>query len=160
VKHPSGLNTTQTDSRGAQMRKSLAAMFILAVAGCVFGAAAAPAAQTEWLSREFTNTWNVPGKSAEEFLNNECRPSGLDGIQMYAVQGGHADDYHLHLYCRHDQSETARYKVTLPEFPRGKMDSVVLPLLNNPNVRIGPFYFGKADTPNPKDGLLMIEKTK
>ena len=123
--------------------------------------AVASAADKEWLSREFTDNWDVPGKSAEEFLNSECQPSGLDGIQMYAIQPGHDQAYHLHISCRHDASRTAHYKVTMVEAPKGKIGGAVQPLMSNPKVRIGPFFFGKtANVAEPKDGMLVVEKTK
>lgn len=117
---------------------------------------AAQAAAPEWLTKEFINSWNSPGQSLEEYLNNQCQPSGLDGIQLLTVQKGHDSAHNVHLYCRHDKS-AARYQVTMSTFPFGQVDKAVQALLANPNVRIGPFYFGKQGEP---DGFLLVEKIK
>jgi hypothetical protein len=113
------------------------------------------AATPEWLFKEFVNSWNTPGQGLEEFLNIECRPAGLDGIQTLAVQKGHNSAYNVHVYCRRDGSAAARYRVTMTTFSFGQVDDAARTLLVNANVRIGPFYFGKDGEP---DGFLLIEK--
>jgi hypothetical protein len=130
----------------------------LAFAACVLSLASIPA-HAEWLSREFINA-DAPVEGIEQFLNDECRPSTLEGIRMFGVQNGHADALHIHIYCRHDNASRRRYKVTLAQFPRAKFDDVVQRLLANPNVHFGPFYFGKTDSPTGMDGLVVIEKIK
>ena len=134
----------------------------LRVAACILGIAAAAAAQAHagWLSKEFRDTWNAPGEGAEEFLNSQCQPSGLDGIQVFAVQKGHGSTFNLHLSCRVDRRTRTHYTVKMIDVPRGKLDSVFTPYLDNPNVRIGPFYFGKVDAPDGTDGIILIEKTR
>jgi hypothetical protein len=117
-------------------------------------------AHSEWLSKEFRGNWNSPGQGAEEFLNTDCRPSGLDGIQMLGIQNGHQSPYNLHLSCRHDRNASVHYTVRMIDVPRGLVDAAVKPFLDNSNVRIGPFYFGKVDGPDGVDGFLLIEKTK
>jgi hypothetical protein len=125
-----------------------------------FGMAVVAEANAEWLSKEFKDTWDVPGQGAEEFLNRDCQPSGLDGIQVFAVQKGHGSSYNLHLSCRQDKVATAHYTVRMIDVPRGKLDATFTPLLANSKVRIGPFFFGKVDAPDGVDGILVIEKTK
>jgi hypothetical protein len=126
-----------------------------AIAACVLAMASVPA-RAEWLSREFINV-NAPVEGIDQFLNNECRPSTLDGIRMFGVQNGHSDALHVHVYCRHDAGR-GRYRVTLAQFPRAKFDDVVQRLLANPKARFGPFYFGRTDDPSGMDGLVVIEK--
>jgi hypothetical protein len=109
----------------------------------------------EWLAREFSKGWDVPGHSVADFLNKECMPSGLDGIQMFAVQTGHDSPYNLHIYCRKDGSAGVRYKVSMATFPRAQFAATVNEALARGNVRIGPFRFGDA---NQDDGLLLVEK--
>lgn len=130
----------------------------ITIAACLLGLAlAAQAATPEWLFKEFINSWNTPGQGFEEFLNSQCQPSGLDGIQVLAVQKGHGSAYNVHVFCRQDRSVAARYKVTMTTFAMGKVDDAIRVALANPNVRIGPFYFGKEGEP---DGFLLIEKTR
>jgi hypothetical protein len=133
---------------------------LAAIMFCVFGIAVVCEANAGWLSKEFKDTWQVPGQGAEEFLNQDCRPSGLDGIQVFAVQKGHGSSYNLHLSCRQDKAATVHYTVRMIDVPRGKLDATFTPFLANPNVRIGPFFFGKVDAPDGVDGILVIEKTK
>jgi hypothetical protein len=134
----------------------------LKVAALALGIAAAAAAQarTEWLTKEFKDNWDAPGQGAEEFLNGQCQPSGFDGIQVFAVQKGHGSTFNLHLSCRVDKRSKTHYTVRMIDVPRGKLDSVFVPYLDNPNARIGPFYFGKVDAPDGTDGLILIEKTR
>lgn len=130
----------------------------IAVATCMLGLGwVAQAATPEWLTKEFINSWNSPGQGLEEYLNTQCQPSGLDGIQLLAVQKGHDSAHNVHLFCRQDKSATARYKVTMTTFAFGQVDKAVQALLANPNVRIGPFYFGKQ---GEEDGFLLVEKIK
>ena len=129
---------------------------------CIIGIVTTSAAQAraEWLSKEFKDNWNAPGQGAEEFLNEQCQPSGLDGIQVFAVQNGHGSTYNLHLSCRADKRAKTHYTVKMIDVPRGKLETIFMPYLDKPNVRIGPFYFGKVDSPDVADGIMIIEKTK
>src|SRR5258706_8595973 len=131
------------------MKRSMFAAVILALATVAHGAAG------EWLAREFSKGWNLPGHGVEEYLNDECRPAGLNHIQMFAIQNGHGSPYNLHVYCRRDGSATARYKVTMAVFPKAKFSIPVTAALANPNILIGPFRFGDEG-----DGILLIEKIK
>jgi hypothetical protein len=128
-----------------------------AAAGLVAMVLASRAHATEWLFKEFLDKWNAPGQSVEEFINNDCQPAGLDGIQLIGIQKGHGEVLHLHVYCRHDRSTTARYQVTRPTEPRGMIDSNVKAYLSNPRVRIGPFWFGAEPG---VDGFFLIEKVR
>jgi hypothetical protein len=121
----------------------------------VCGQACAHAAAPEWLEREFSNGWNVPGYSVEDFLNKECQPSALDGIQMFAIQTGHDNPWNLHVYCRHDRSNSTRYRVSMAEFPKAQFGPTVHLALDRPGVRIGPFRFGDS---GKGDGLLLVEQ--
>jgi hypothetical protein len=133
-------------------------MRILTFAASILALAmSAQAATGNWLSREFSKGWNVPGHGVEEFLNDECRPGGLDGIQMFTIQNGHGSPYNLHVYCRHDNSRESHYRVTMAVFPKAKFASVVNAALENPNMRIGPFRFGDE---GEGDGLLLVEKVR
>ena len=129
---------------------------------CMISLAVATAAQAhgEWLIKEFKDNWNAPGQGAEEFLNEQCQPSGLDGIQVFAVQEGHGSTFNLHLSCRVDKRAKTHYSVKMIDVPRGKLESVFMPYLDKPNVRIGPFYFGKVDAPDGTDGIIIIEKSQ
>jgi hypothetical protein len=129
---------------------SMAAL-ALATLGLATGAAA-----PEWLSREYSKGWNLPGASAEQFLNDECRPSGFDGIQLLAVQKDHGSPYNLHVYCRKDGA-TARYKVSMVTFARGKLGDGTKQIIGKPKVLMGPFYFGNE---GEGDGILAVEKLR
>ena len=106
-----------------------------------------------WLSREFVDSWDTPGASVEEFLNRDCKPSGLDGIQVFAVQKGHGSAFNLHLSCRRDGAVAVRYTVTMLKVTREHLDDRVTPLVSNPRVRIGPFFFGKVDASDGVDEI-------
>jgi hypothetical protein len=73
---------------------------------------AAHGAESKWLAREFSKGWNLPGHGVEEFLNDECWPSRLDGIQLFAIQNGHGSTYNLHVYCRQDGNGAPMYRAT------------------------------------------------
>ena len=133
------------------MKKAMIAIGLLGVA------MAAQAASPEWFDREFTNSWDAPGKGLEAYLNEECQPSTLDGIQLVAVQDGHGRPYHIHIYCRHDRSPTARYRVTMPKAPKAEVFKTIRARVSEPNVRIGPFFLGDEDEPN---GVLLVEKLR
>jgi len=127
-----------------------------AMATALLGIVTAVPAHADWLMREFNDTWDAPGSGVQEFLNRDCRPSGLDGIQLIGVQSGHDDIYHVHVYCRHDNAAGVHYAVSLvPVTPRGAVDQTVRSVLDRPNVRLGPFYFGQH---GKDDGFLLIEK--
>ena len=113
------------------------------------------AGASEWLEREFSTGWKVPGHSVEDFLNKECQPSALDGIQMFAIQTGHDSPWNLHVYCRHDRSGSVRYRVTMVEFPKAQFGAIVHQALDRTAVRIGPFRFGDR---GQGDGLLLVEQ--
>ncbi|HUO23408.1 MAG TPA: hypothetical protein VMU59_12895 [Caulobacteraceae bacterium] len=125
----------------------------LALAAVASQAQPAPA----WVHKGFENPAGPDVQAAQDFLNTQCRPSGLDGLQAFAIQSGHDQAFNLHFYCRPDQSPTAQYKVTLLTFEKAKFSAPVAALLSNPNVRIGPFYFGNT---GKGDGLVVIEKVK
>ena len=95
--------------------RRLTALIAAAAAIVPTGAIAAPS--TPWIEKEFSVPGAVPLDQVEAFLNTECRPSGFDGIQTLAVQRGHEDAMHLHVYCRQDGSAKARYRVTMPGAP-------------------------------------------
>jgi hypothetical protein len=120
----------------------------------VCGQTCVSAGTSEWLEREFSSGWQVPGRSVEDFLNKECQPSALDGIQMFAIQTGHDTPWNLHIYCRHDRSGSARYRVSMALFPKAQFGSTVHQALSAA-VRIGPFRFGNR---GEGDGLLLVEQ--
>jgi metallo-beta-lactamase class B len=123
------------------------------MASVVVLVATADAATGQWLFREFSNTWNAPGHGVEEFLNDECQPSSLEGIQLLAVQKDHGSPFNLHVYCRPDGSTTARYQVTMSVFPRGTVDDAARAVLGREHTRVGPFRFGDE---GEGDGFLLI----
>ncbi len=84
-------------------------------------------------------------------------PVRFDGIQTIAVQRGHEDAMHLHVYCRQDRSAKARYRVTMPGAPQGQAFGKVKVAVSDPNARIGPFPFGEN---GGDDGFLLIEKVR
>ena len=131
------------------------------VAAGVFGLAVAALASqalaSGWLSKEFMDDWNTADQGVEHFLNVECRPSGLDGIQMIGIQKGHSEVLHLHIYCRPDGDRTVQYRVTRPTESKGKIDANVRSFLDKANVRIGPFWFGADEN---VDGFYLVEKTR
>ena len=132
----------------------------LAVALCaapvlLFGLAAQAQPKGTWTSKAFEEAAGPPVQAIETFINSECRPSGLDGLQAFAIQSGHDQRFNLHLYCRKDGAAGARYKVSLVTFEKAKFSEPVARLVEQPNVRIGPFYFGKT---GEGDGMLVIEK--
>jgi hypothetical protein len=129
----------------------------VACAGLLAVTLAAGAATPTWLDREMTDSWDAPGKGLEALLNDECQPSGLDGIQLLVVQDGHGRPYHVHVYCRQDKSTTVRYRVTMPRAPAGQVLQTVRERAGDPNVRIGPFFLGTGDEPN---GFLLIERLR
>jgi hypothetical protein len=107
----------------------------------------------EWVIEEFSQE-PVPVAAVESFLNDICHTSGLDGIQMLAVQPGHNQTQHLHVYCRPGKAAN-RYRVFMVPIPDRNPDKAVKPFLANPKVRVGPFYFGKDGEP---DGVLIVEE--
>lgn len=109
-----------------------------------------------WLTKEFSGK-SLSVENVESFLNNTCQTSGLDGIQLLAVQGGHNQVFNLHVYCRQDKAASAHYKITMAPIPNRNPDAAVNAVLTNPNVRVGPFYFGKDGEP---DAFVLVEKTK
>lgn len=108
----------------------------------------------EWLAKEFSVEPSQT-RDVESFLNGTCRTSGLEGIQLVAVQSGHGQPMHLHVYCRHDNSESSHFTVSMIPIPDRNPDKAITPVLHNPNVRVGPFYFGNEGAP---DGVLIVEK--
>ena len=110
----------------------------------------------EWLFKEFSQD-PVPVADAENFLNQTCQTSGMDGIQLLAVQPGHGETMHLHIYCRSDKAASGHYKVAMIPVSDRNPDKAIKPYLARRNVKVGPFYFGKGDEP---DGVLIIEKDK
>jgi hypothetical protein len=109
-----------------------------------------------WLTKEFSDSI-LSLESVESFINNDCRPSGLDGIQLLGVQNGHNDAFHLHVYCRHDNAKPQQYKVMMEPIPNRNPDAAVNKVIGNPNVRVGPFYFGLGGRP---DAFVLIERMK
>jgi hypothetical protein len=110
----------------------------------------------DWLLKEFSQE-PVPVTDVQNFLNETCHTSGLDGIQLLAVQPGHDQTMHLHVYCRPDQASQGHYSVTMVPIPDRNPDKAVKPFLGNPDARVGPFYFGKDGEP---DGVLIVEIEK
>jgi hypothetical protein len=127
----------------------------LFISGFLVPFMATAATGPEWVFREFINQWNAPENSMEGFLNNECRPAALDGIQVFAVQKGHGGTFNLHVYCRADHAADAAYRVSMPTVEMGKIDTLVQGLVSNPHLRVGPFHFGDD---GQRDGILLIEK--
>jgi hypothetical protein len=109
-----------------------------------------------WLTKEFSQS-SLAIESVEKFLNEECRPSDLEGIQLLGVQNGHNSTFNLHVYCRHDDSKLPQYKVIMEPIPNRNPDAAVNKVIGNPNIRVGPFYFGLDGQP---DAFVLIEKTK
>lgn len=95
--------------------------------------------------------------STENFINDTCQPSDLNGIQVLSVQTGHNEVFHLHVYCRLDKTPSAHYKVTMLAVPNHKVDETARTVFGKPNVRIGPLYLGSTGQP---DAILLIEKTQ
>jgi hypothetical protein len=94
---------------------------------------------------------------AENFINDTCQPSGLDGIHVLSVQTGHNEVFHLHVYCRLDKASSVHYKVTMLPVPNHKVDETAKTMIGKPNVRVGPLYLGSTGEP---DAILLIEKTQ
>ena len=113
--------------------------------------------RSTWINQEITDPARVPIQKVDEFINQTCQPSNLDGIQILGVQNGHDDSIKLHVYCRQDNAASAHYIVTMVSIPNRKVDETVVPILKSPKVRIGPFYFGQNGA---EDAFLLIEKTK
>jgi len=113
--------------------------------------------RSTWIHQEITDPTGVPIQKMDEFINQTCRPSKLDGIQILGVQNGHDDSIKLHVYCRQDNAASAHYIVTMVSIPNRKVDETVVPIVKNPKVRIGPFYFGQSGA---DDAFLLIEKTR
>jgi hypothetical protein len=110
-----------------------------------------------WIDKEFMTPIAVSIPAIEAFINHDCGPAGLDGIQIFAVQSGHADNPHVHVYCRTDHSRRSHYAVTLPTFAKGAFDPVVLAATANGHTRVGPFVFG---APGSQDGLILISRER
>lgn len=108
-----------------------------------------------WTVRQFDSKWDP---DVANFINNECQPSGLDGIHMVATQLGHGAAYHLYVACRADKNATARYKVSMLILAgEASLPDTMQTALGNPNVRTGPYYYGNQVG---KDGMWVIEKTQ
>jgi hypothetical protein len=122
----------------------------------LLGVATVASAAPEWLDKEFTNNWDAPDQGLESFLNQTCQPSGLDGIQMLAVQDGHGRPYHVHVYCRQDKAG-ARYRVSMPRAPTSELFAQMRAQAAQPDRRIGPFFLGNEGEPN---GFLLIERLR
>ena len=139
------------------LRAALAGCLVL-MAWCLADMARAEPATASpsapWVQKAFEDVAGPETAAVEAFLNTDCRPSDLDGVLMLAVQGGHLDRFNLHVYCRQDGALTAHYKVSLLRFDKGAFNPLVLGLLSNTELRLGPFYFGK---PGEQDGLVLIE---
>ena len=130
---------------------------IALVMGLTLAAAGGAQAKSKWLNKEFFDAAAAPLQTVEAYLNETCRPSGLDGIQLLGVQPGHGVAYHLHVYCRADGAK-AVYRVRMaPIAPNDFDPRVMAVVVDNPRVRVGPFYFG---LPGESDGFLVVEKTK
>ncbi len=110
-----------------------------------------------WIADEFMDPAGLPVKQVDSFINETCRPSGLDGIQILTLQKGHNEVMNFHIYCRQDNSASAHYKVTMLPITDRKFGAAVNPVAGKPNVRLGAFYFGKDGQP---DTFLVIEKTR
>lgn len=134
----------------------IALCFAFVVPVLLYAANASGQAKGTWIDKEFTVTSDAPLDGVSSFLNDTCHTSGLDGIQLLAVQPGHGQPEHLHVYCRQDNASSARYKVTLPVIEKGKVFATVKEQVGKPNIRIGPFYFG---TDMDHDSVVLLEKT-
>src|SRR6516165_11025022 len=60
--------------------------------------------RSTWINQEITDPARVPIQKVDEFINQTCQPSNLDGIQILGVQNGHDDSIKLHVYCRQDNA--------------------------------------------------------
>ena len=127
----------------------------------VAAAPAAPAAPRPpsqpipgWWAIEISGV-DVPLERADALINQTCKPSGLDGIQLLALQKGHNEMMNLHVYCREDKAANVHYKVYWSDIKDKKLGASINPALANPNLRIGPFFFGKE---GQADSFLAVEK--
>ena len=111
-------------------------------------------ADATWLAHEFTNDWDSTDNGNEAFLNRECRPSGLDGLQTFAVQKGHDSEFHVHVYCRNDHAESVSYRVSMAAVDRTNLEAVAQSWAFKPGSRVAAFHFGRQ---GESDGLLIIE---
>ena len=109
-----------------------------------------------WLNKEFSGSV-LAVDAVESFINDVCRPSGLDDIQLLGVQTGHNDVFHLHVYCKQGAMTSPHYKVRMVQIPNRNPDAAVNQVLGSPNIRVGPFYFGADGQP---DAFVMISSTK
>jgi hypothetical protein len=110
-----------------------------------------------WFTNEFSDPAGVSVEKVDALINKTCQPSGLDGIQILAVQRGHNEVMNLHIYCRQDKAANVQYKASMVLIPNRNPDAAISKVLANPKVRIGPFYFGKD---GEVDAFLVIEKVK
>jgi hypothetical protein len=136
--------------------KRIALGSILIIPLAISGTVSSGQRSSNWLTKEFSNS-PVAVDTVEKFINEECRPSGLDGIQILGVQNGHNSAFHLHVYCRKDNAKTGYFKVTMVPVPNRDPDAAVNGVLRNPNIRVGPFYFGND---GESDAFVLIEETR
>ena len=126
-----------------------------ALIACLASAVPGISQKAAWIDKEFTAP-TPPVQSLEAFLNDTCQPSGLDGIQLLAVQKGHGDSFHLHVSCRQDKAASSRYQVTTP-LVHGDLSGSIKTVVDNPRMKLGPFFFGSDRS---QDAFVLVEKTK
>ncbi|RVU03220.1 hypothetical protein EOE18_16935 [Novosphingobium umbonatum] len=111
----------------------------------------------KWEERAFEDVEGPQTQKMADYLNQECAPRDLSGIQMFAIQGGHNQRFNLHIYCRKDKAPKVHYSVELRRIGKGQFNQAAVPVLGDKSAKIGPFYFGNS---GEQDGMLILRKDK
>jgi hypothetical protein len=121
------------------------------ILGALALTAGVSAGAAEWIARIESDKWDW----IEKWINEECKPKDLQGIQLVSVQLGHKAPYRIAVFCRKDGS-SAKYKIGLITFNgEPEMMSRSKALLANQNVQLGPTYY---DVGGSWASLWYVEK--
>jgi hypothetical protein len=92
-----------------------------------------------WLVQMKTDQWNW----AENWINSECRPSDLSGIDLVSIQKGNSSPYSFYVFCRNDNFPSAHYTLSMTPSSDDVVEAMRV-VLDNQNAKLGPFYFSSV----------------
>ena len=92
----------------------------------------------EWKVSMKIDTWQW----AADWINDECAPSDLSGIELMVLQKGNRSSYNFYVFCRVDNSQASKYELDMHPFEDNPTFlSAIDSILTNPNQKLGPEYY-------------------
>jgi hypothetical protein len=90
----------------------------------------------EWMVQSKVDDWEW----GTQWINSECRPRDLSGIELASLQKGNGQPYAFYVLCRKDSDTNARYGLRMTPKSDDVIGSIRV-VLGNSNAKLGPFYF-------------------